>query len=126
MKQLFPFLIIMASLISCSADAQKPTKDDVTKAIKSTFERAQTSSEPKKTVTINDIKFGDSEKSNLDHQFDGVPKGSVITHAKIDFTQNLFYSNETQHVRRVMTAYVYKDHFGEWEVMNAGVVYPDK
>lgn len=112
--------------MSCSADAQKPTKDDVTKAIKSTFEGAQTSSEPKKTVTINDIKFGGFEKPNLDHQWDGVPKGSLITHAKIDFTQNLFYSNETQHVRRIMTAYVYKDNFGEWEVMNAGVVYPDK
>lgn len=125
MKRLLLFPI-MAFLISCSADAQKPTMNDVTKAIKSTWEKAQTSVEPKKTVTINDIKFGTSEKSNYAQQLDGVPKGALITNAKIDWTQNLFYSNETQHVRRIMTAWVYKDQFGEWQIMNNGTVYPDK
>lgn len=120
------FIPVMAFLVSCSADAQKPTRDDVTKAIKSTWEKAQTSFEPKTTVTINNIRFGTSEKSNYAQQLEGVPKGALITNAKIDWTQNLFYTNETQHVRRIMTAWVYKNSFGEWEIMNTGTVYPDK
>ncbi len=125
MKRLLLFPI-MVFLVSSSADAQKPTKDDVTKAIKSTWEKGPTSSEPKKTVTINDIKFGTSEKSNYAQQLEGVPKGALITNAKIDFTENKFYNNETQHVRRIMTAWVYKDAFGEWAVMNTYTAYPDK
>jgi len=103
-----------------SAYAQKPTKADITNAMKSTWEKAQTSAEPKKTVTINDIRFGTSERSNEIQQANGVPKGALITNAKIDWTQTLFYSNETQHVRRLMTAWVYKNAFDEWEVMSNG------
>ena len=80
--------------------------------------------EPKMTVTVNSITRGSSEESNYAQQLDGVPKGAEITNAKIDFTQNLFYNNETQHVRRIMTALVYKDQFNQWAIMNTGCVYP--
>ncbi len=122
----FLFFPVVALLISCTADAQKPTKDDITKALKSTWEKAATSLEPKKTVTVSEIKFGTSEKSNYAQQLEGVPKGALITNAKIDFTQNIFYNNETQHTRRIMTAWVYKDAFGEWAIMNTYTAYPDK
>ncbi|MGG9963094.1 hypothetical protein [Ferruginibacter sp. SUN106] len=116
-----PFLLL---LISCSADAQKPTKENITKAIKSTWEKAASSLEPQKTVTINEIKMGTSSKANYAQELEGVPKGALVTMAKIDFTQNIFYTGETQHTRRIMTAWVYKNAFGEWEVMNTGTVYP--
>ena len=125
MKNLL-FFPIVALLISCSADAQKPTKDNITKALKSTWEKEATSLEPKKTVTINEIKFGTSEKANYAQQLEGVPKGAMITNIKIDFTQNLFYNNDTQHTRRIMTAWVYKDAFGEWAIMNTYTAYPGK
>ena len=104
----------------------KPTIADVTKVIKADWEKGPTGMEPKKTVTINDIKFGASEKSNYAMQLEGVPIGALVTHAKIDFTENKFYNNETQHVRRIMTAWVYRDQFGEWAVMNTYTAYPDK
>ena len=119
MKRLLLFPLI-AFLFSCSADGQKPTKADITTAMKSTWEKAATSSEPRKTVTINDIKFGSSEKASVAKQADGIPKGALITNAKIDWTQTLYYTNETQHVHRIMTAWVYKNAFGEWEVMSNG------
>jgi len=123
MKNLF-FFSIAAFLISCSANAQKPTKDDVTRSLKADWEKAATSLSPKKTVTVNDIKFGTSEKSNYAQQLEGVPKGALITNAKIDFTENTFYDKETQHTRRIMTAWVYKNAFGEWAIMNTYISYP--
>jgi hypothetical protein len=125
MKNLL-FFPIAALLISCSADAQKPTKDDITKSLKATWEKAATSFAPKTTVTVNEIKFGTSEKSNYKQQLEGVPKGALITNAKIDFTENTFYTSETRKVRRIMTAWVYKDAFGEWAIMNTYTAYPDK
>ncbi|MCW3092247.1 MAG: hypothetical protein JWP81_3316 [Ferruginibacter sp.] len=119
------FLFITISFF-CSTQAQKPTAKDITNGLKSTWENAQSANREKNTVTINSIKLGTSEKANSKHQFEGVPKGGLVTNAKIDFTQNKFYSNETQHVRRIMTAWVFKDQFGDWKVMNTGVVYPDK
>lgn len=101
-----------------------PTDNDIISSLKSTWEHDATAVEPKKTVTINKITRGTSEESNYAQQLDGVPKGAEITHAKIDFTQNLFYNNEAQHVRRIMTALVYKDQFSQWAIMNTGCVYP--
>lgn len=126
MKQLL-FLPVLAFLISCSgAGGEKPTKEDVTNVIKHTWEKDATNLEPKKTVTINDIKFGSSEKANYAQQLEGVPEGGLITNAKIDFTENIFYTNETRHTRRIMTAWVYKDKFNEWAVMNTYTEYPGK
>lgn len=105
---------------------QIPTIADITATLKSIWETEGTSLKPKETTTVNSIKIGSSEKSNYAQQLEGVPKTSVVTHAKIDFTQNIFYTNETQQVRRIMTAWVYRDQFNEWKIMNAGVVYPDK
>lgn len=116
-------LLLMAFLFSCNSNAQKPTKEDVTKVIKATWEREKTDFQAKCTVIINDIKFGTSEKSNYAMQLNGIPKGALVTHAKIDFTQQTFHNTQTELVRRVTTAYVYKDKFKEWAVMNNGTKY---
>ena len=125
MKQLLFFPVIVL-FISCSGGGggEKPTKEDVTKAMQLTWEKPASTTAPKSTVTINDIKFGDSEKANYAHQLEGVPENGLITNAKIDFTENLFYSNETKHTRRIMTAWVYKDKFNEWAIMNTYTAYP--
>jgi hypothetical protein len=118
-------IFLLTAVLFCSGiRAQKPTTKDITIALKSTWENEQGPNREKNTVTVNSIKLGTSEKSNSKHQFEGVPKGALVTNAKIDFIQNKFYSNETQHVRRIMTAWIFKDQFGDWRVMNVGVVYP--
>src|SRR5437764_1056234 len=91
-------LLTSILLFSCS-EAQKPTIADITAALKSTWEHPQTTVREKQTVTVNNIKIGGSDKSNYAQQMDGIPKGTLVTYAKIDFTHNQFYSNETEHVR---------------------------
>ncbi len=92
--------------------------------MKLTWERAESTTAPKSTVTVNNIQFGSSEKSNYAQELEGVPKNALITNAKIDFTENIFYSNETKHTRRIMTAWIYKDQFNEWAIMNTNTDYP--
>ena len=125
MKQLLFFPVIVL-FMSCSGGGggEKPTKEDVTKAMKLTWEKAASTTAPKSTVTINDITFGTSEKANYAQELEGVPKDALITNAKIDFTENIFYTNETKPTRRIMTAWVYKDKFNEWAVMNTYTAYP--
>jgi hypothetical protein len=125
MKQ-FLFSSVLVLLVSCSGgEGQKPTKDDVTNAIKSSWEKDASNTAPKTTVTMNDITFGTSENSNYAQQLEGVPKEALITNAKIDFTENIFYTDQTKHTRRIMTAWVYKDSFDEWAIMNTYTAYPD-
>jgi hypothetical protein len=119
------FFLLSFVIVSCSS-GQKPTKEDITKVIKATWEKAASSFNPKVTVDINDIKVGASTKSNYAQELEGIPKSSLVTSAKIDFTENSFYSNTTRKVRRIMEAWVYKDKFGEWSVMNTATTYPDK
>ncbi len=121
MKQLL--LLITTLLCTTICFAQKPTKADVTKSMKADWEKSGEGYGPKETITINDIKFGKSEKATLKHQYEGVPKGALITHAKIDFTHTKYYTDQTQNVRRLMTAWIYKDQFGEWQVMNVFTKY---
>ena len=126
MKQLL-FISVIALFISCSggASGEKPTREDVTKAMKLTWEKPASSTAPKSTVTINNIVFGTSEQANYAQELEGVPKEALVTNAKIDFTENIFYTDETKHTRRIMTAWVYKDKFNEWAVMNTYTAYPD-
>lgn len=79
---LFVFSLI---IISCASSAQKPAKADITTVMKDKWEKA---TGPKQTVTISDIKLGISTKSNYAQQLEGVPKGALVTHAKIDFTSS--------------------------------------
>ena len=124
MKQI-TLLAIAVVAMTCTANSQKPTKDDVIKVMKQTWENPASNTKAKSTIEINDIKFGNSEKSNYAHQLDGIPKGATVTHTKIDFTQLTHYTDKIQKTRRIMTAFVYKNQFGEWSVMNNGTKYVD-
>jgi hypothetical protein len=116
-------LFVATFTVSCSM-GQKPTKEIITAALKKVWEKPATTMEPKSTVTVNDIKIGTSDKSNYAQQLDGVPKGVTVTTVKIDFVQNLFNSDKTQKVRRIMTALAYKDQFNEWALMDIATTYP--
>lgn len=120
MTKTFLFVLLF-SIFSSISQAQKPTEADITSVMKKMWEQEKG---PRKTVTINSIKLGTSEKSNYAQQLEGVPKNALITHAKIDWNLNTFYSNDIQVTRRITTAWVYKDQFNEWSVKNTGTVYP--
>jgi len=124
------FLVILSAVLILSFTAgfirtgDKPTKGDITKAMKNKWEKAATNLNPKVTIDINEIIIGPSAKANYAQELEGVPKGAVVTTAKIDFTQNSFYTTETQKVRRITKAWVYRDEFKQWAIMNTGTTYP--
>jgi hypothetical protein len=107
-----------------ASTGSKPNEADITKVMKDVWEKEKSSFSPKVTITINSIIIGASAKATLAEEYEGIPHNALVTAAKIDFTQNAFNSNETRAVRRIMTASVYRDKFGEWAVMNIGTKYP--
>jgi hypothetical protein len=117
--RLFILLISTFAVVSCSA--QKPTKADIEKALRGRWDRQQTSSNPKQSITIQSIKIGTGAKANLQDKIDGIPSGAMVTIAQIDFTTRQYYNDQTVATHRIMIAKVYKDQFGEWEVMNSGM-----
>ena len=118
MKKLL-VLISMFAFFSCSA--QKPTKADIEKAIRTNWDRPATSSEPRKSATIASIKIGSSAPANLQDRIDGIPPKAMVTIAQIDFTVRAYYNDQTLATHRIMIAKVYKDQFNEWEVMSNGM-----
>jgi hypothetical protein len=120
----FALLVLLWSCSSAGGGGDKPTEADITAAMKKTWEKEATSTQPKSTISINSIQMGTSDESNYAQQLEGVPKETTVTHAKIDFTQHQEYSSGVQDTRRIMTAWVYKDQFGEWTCMNIGTQYP--
>jgi hypothetical protein len=110
---MFVCLLLATCLFAFSGAAQRPTKEDVAGVMKRSWEQE---SGPRKTVTIHSITFGTSEKANLKHQVEGVPKGNTVTNAEIDWTYSKHYTDKTQSVRRLMMAWVYKDAVGNWRV----------
>lgn len=110
------FLILLVSMISVSiaASAQKPTKEDISAAMKRFWEQDKG---PRKTVTIHSIQLGLSETATLKQQVEGIPKGTLVTHATIDWTHHSHYTDKTQSARRIMSAWVFKDpSTGNWRV----------
>lgn len=102
-----------------------PTVEDIKAAMRQTWEQSGASG-PRVTVSFANVTIGASRTANLQQVYDGVPKGAMVTTAKIDFTATTHYSGGPQNTRRIMTALVYRNDFKEWTVMNTGTVYPDK
>ncbi len=123
MRKIVLFLLLSFSMVSCSM-GQKPTRDNIIKAMKTMWEKPATTMEPKSTIDINDLKIGTSAKANYAQELDGIPKGATVTSVKVDFTQNQFYSDGVHKVRRITVGLAYKDQFGEWAVMNTATTYP--
>ncbi len=112
-----------------SAKAQKqtgraaPTKEIVEKVLKSTWDKSGANYPNVKVVlTLNEVKFGKAYVATAQEvQVEGFPKGGMVTPAIVDFTVRTYYNTETQAVRRVREARVYKNKFDEWAVMTGSV-----
>lgn len=118
MKKLLTVFLTF-SLAYCTA--QTPTKANIEKALRSTWERAASTSSPKQTVTIHSIKIGAGAKANTQDKYDGIPEKATVTYAQVDFTAREYYSDQTAVTHRVMVVKVYKDQFGEWVVKSNGL-----
>ncbi|MEO6655746.1 MAG: hypothetical protein ABIO36_06645 [Pyrinomonadaceae bacterium] len=100
-----------------------PTKEIVEKVLKSSWDKSGASYPNVKVVlTLNDVKFGKAYVATVQEvQVEGFPKGGMVTPAIVDFTVRTYYNSETQAVRRVREARVYKDKFDEWTIMTGSV-----
>jgi len=113
-------LLLIAQRAMAAEDA--PTQEIVEKVLKGTWDKVATSMVPKSVLKLNEVKFGKAYKVTAQEvQVEGFPEGAMITPAVVDFTVRTYYSNETQAVRRVREARVYKDKMGEWAVMTGAV-----
>jgi hypothetical protein len=109
-------LILLTPFVFLCCSAQKPTKENIEKALRSTWDRAATSSSPKQAVTIHSIKIGSGAKANTQDKIDGIPEGAFVTIAQIDFTTRQYYNDQTSVTHRIMNGKVFKDQFDEWAV----------
>jgi hypothetical protein len=117
----FLFLFAACIFFSCSSAGGKPTKADVEKALRARWDKPATSMEPKQSITIESIKIGSGAIANDQDLIDGIPPKAMVTIVQIEFTVRQYYNDQTMVTKRVMLAKVYKDQFGEWEVMNSGM-----
>lgn len=100
-----------------------PTKEIVEKVLKSSWDKSGANYPNIKVVlTLNEVKFGKAYVATAQEvQVEGFPKGGMVTPAIVDFTVRNYYNTETQTVRRVREARVYKNKFDEWAVMTGSV-----
>jgi hypothetical protein len=102
--------------------ADTPTQQIVEKALKTRWDKSATSSNAKSALTLNAVKFGKAYKATAQEvQVEGIPQNGMVTPAVVDFTVRTYHSNQTQAVRRVREARVYKDKMDEWTVMTGSV-----
>ena len=117
---------ISSAALPTPACAQKagdtPTKEIVEQVLKSGWDKAPSSLNPKAVLTLNSVKLGKAYKATAQEvQVDGLPEGTMVTPAIVDFTVRTYYTGETQALRRVREAIVYKDKMGEWAVRTGAV-----
>ena len=102
--------------------AEAPSQAIVEKVMKSRWDKAAASSNAKSVLTLNEVKFGKAYKATLQEvQVEGIPQNGMVTPAIVDFTVRTYHSNQTQAVRRVREARVYKDKMNDWAVMTGSV-----
>ena len=101
-------------LASACGAADAPTQAIVERAMKQTWDK---SGPPKTVLTLNAVKFGSAYKATAQEvQVEGIP-GGMVTPAIVDFTVRTYDTRETQALKRVREARVYKDKMGDWAVM---------
>jgi hypothetical protein len=100
------------------AASNAPTRADVEKVLKSIWDKAPSSMNPKTVLTLNAVKFGNPARATLQEvQVEGIPQNATVTPAIVDFTVREYNPKETLTVRRVREARVYVDKMNEWAVM---------
>ncbi len=118
-----PILLALALSFAFSAcAAPEVTKEIVEGVLKSSWDKEATSTNAKSTLTLNELRLGPATRATVQEvQVEGIPDNAMVTPAVVDFTVRTYYTNETQAVRRVREARVYKDKMGDWAVMTGSV-----
>ncbi len=115
-------ILLLGGTQCTRAEEDTPTREIVEKVMKSSWDKEPTATNPKSTLTLGELKMGKAYKATAQEvQVEGFPEGGMVTPAVVDFTVRNFHSNETQVVRRVREARIYKDKLGEWAVMTGSV-----
>jgi len=116
-------IILGASFAACAQQGVNATKEIVEEVLKRNWDKSATEyPNVKVTLTLNAAKFGKAYTATVQEvQVEGFPEGAMVTPAIVDFTVRTYYNSETQALRRVREARVYKDKFDEWAVMTGSV-----
>jgi hypothetical protein len=105
-----------------TARAQAPTRAVVETALKASWDRAASSTNVRQALTLNSVRFGTPAPATAQEwQVEGIPRNAQVTPAIVDFTVRSYYNTETQALRRVREARVYRDKMGDWAVMTGSV-----
>ena len=116
---------VTAALLSglcVRAAGEAPTQAIVEGVMKQAWDKTATSLHPRSVLTLNSVRLGTAYKATLQEvQVEGLPAKAMVTPAIVDFTVRSYDKNETQAVRRVREARVYKDKMGDWAVMTGSV-----
>ncbi len=109
-------LMFVAPLAFATADA--PNHAIVEKVLKASWDKSASSTNPRSALTLNAVRLGPAYKATAQEvQVEGFPANGSVTPAIVDFTVRTYYTGETQALRRVRDARVYKDKMGDWAVM---------
>lgn len=109
-------LLFAAQPAFAAADA--PNHAIVEKVLKAGWDKAASSTNPRSALTLNSVRLGTAYKATAQEiQVEGFPAKGTVTPAIVDFTVRTYYNGETQAMRRLRDARVYKDKMGDWAVM---------
>ena len=110
--------IALVAAHAAHAAAEAPTQEIVEKVMKANWDKPASTTAPRSALTINSVRFGKAYPATVQEvQVEGIPKQSMVTPAVVDFTVRTYYNSETQALRRVREARVYKDKMNDWAVM---------
>lgn len=121
MRIMLAVLLAAVLLCACGSSSAQPTREDVERAMRASWEKSGDNFSPRTTIEFNEIKFGSTHPANEQDVINGIPPDGAVTAALIDFTVRTYHSNTTKAVRRKREAAVYLDKFGEWAVMTGQV-----
>jgi len=110
-------LLLAGLLCGCGSSVAQPTREDVERVMRASWETAGDSFSPRKSIEFHDIKFGSTNPATAREVRDGVPPDGAVTAALVDFTVRTYYTDKTLALRRKREVAVYADKFGEWAVM---------
>lgn len=121
MRHWISILLVAVLLCACGSSSAQPTREDVERAMRASWEKSGDNFSPRTTIEFNEIKFGSTHPANEQEAIDGIPPDGMVTAAIVDFTVRTYHSNTTNALRRKREAAVYLDKFGEWAVMTGQV-----
>ena len=79
-------VLMVILLCACGNTNAQPTREDVERAMRETWEKAGDDFSPRTTIEFNEIKIGNTYPANEQNVIDGIPPGAAVTAAIVDFT----------------------------------------